>query len=48
MNTVNQYTLTMIRREKHLVLPMVTSIILVQNLYDILFQYVIDAEKKSY
>ncbi|HAA09279.1 MAG: hypothetical protein ACOX6F_06465 [Syntrophomonadaceae bacterium] len=47
MNTVNQYTLTMIRREKHLVLPMVTSIILVQNLYDILFQYVIDADKEE-
>jgi hypothetical protein len=47
MNSVNQYTLTMIRCEKHLVLPTVTSIVLVQNLYDILFQYVIDADKEE-
>lgn len=47
MHSVNQYTLTMIRCEKHLVLPMVTSIVLVQNLYDILFQYVIDADKEE-
>lgn len=41
------FSLTMIRREKHLVLPTVTSIVLVQNLYDILFQYVIDAHKEE-
>jgi len=37
----------MVRCEKHLVLPTVTSIVLVQNLYDILFQYVIDAQKEE-
>jgi len=37
----------MVRCEKHLVLPTVTSIVLVQNLYDILFQYVIDAHKEE-
>lgn len=47
MQSLNQYTLTMVRCEKHLVLPTVTSIVLVQNLYDILFQYVIDTHKEE-
>lgn len=42
-----QYTLTKIRCEKHLVLPTVTSIVLTQNLYDVLFQYVIDDHKEA-
>lgn len=47
MQSINTFTLTMVRCEKHLVLPTVTSIVLVQNLYDILFQYVIDAQKEE-
>jgi hypothetical protein len=31
----------------HLVLPTVTSIVLTQNLYDVLFQYVIDDHKEE-
>lgn len=47
MQSTNPFTLNMVRCEKHLVLPTVTSIVLVQNLYDILFQYVIDAHKEE-
>lgn len=47
MQPINQFTLNFIRREQHLVLPTVTSIVLVQNLYDVLFQYVIDAHKEE-
>ncbi|HOQ10068.1 MAG TPA: hypothetical protein PLG09_08095 [Syntrophomonadaceae bacterium] len=47
MQSIHPFTLTLIRQEKHLVLPTVTSIVLVQNLYDILFQYVIDAHKEE-
>ncbi len=47
MHSVDQYTLTRIRCEMHLVLPTVTSIVLTQNLYDVLFQYVIDDHKEE-
>ena len=43
----NKFRLEFITREKHLMLPNITSIILVQNLYDILFQYVITKEKEE-
>ncbi|NLO20901.1 MAG: hypothetical protein GX119_02725 [Syntrophomonadaceae bacterium] len=33
--------------EQHIMLPNTTSIILVQNLYEVLFQYVIDPEKEA-
>jgi len=41
------FHLKFINQEKHLLLPNVTSIILVQNLYDMLFQYVITKEKEE-
>lgn len=41
------FNLEYISEEKHLLLPNVTSIILTQNLYDVLFQYVISAEKEE-
>ncbi|NLO03967.1 MAG: hypothetical protein GX126_16890 [Bacteroidales bacterium] len=41
------FSLEFIGQEKHLLLPNVTSIILTQNLYDILFQYVISEEKEA-
>jgi hypothetical protein len=44
---LNKFHLEFITREKHLMLPNITSIILVQNLYDILFQYVITKEKEE-
>lgn len=47
MHSVDRYSLTRVRCEKHLVLPTVTSIILTQNLYDVLFQYVIDDHKEE-
>ncbi|HZK43690.1 MAG TPA: hypothetical protein VFC73_05310 [Syntrophomonadaceae bacterium] len=36
-----------IRNEKHLLLPNVTSIIIAQNIYDILFQYVVTPEREE-
>ena len=47
MYSEHQYTLAKIRRENHLVLPTVTSIILTQNLYDVLFQYGIDDHQEE-
>lgn len=41
------FSLDFLEQEKHLLLPSVTSIILTQNLYDILFQYVISEEKEE-
>jgi len=38
------FNLKYLRTEPHLVLPTVTSIKLTQNLYDVLFQYVISAD----
>lgn len=42
-----QFQLNFIGREQHMMLPTVTSIILTQNLYEILFQYVITEEKEE-
>lgn len=41
------FSLEYIGRENHMLLPTVTSIILTQNLYDVLFQYVISEEKET-
>jgi hypothetical protein len=42
-----RFHLHFINQEQHLMLPTVTSIIVTQNLYDILFQYVITEEKEA-
>lgn len=47
MKEVPQFRLDFIKQEKHLLLPNVASIIVVQNLYDVLFQYVINNEKEQ-
>ena len=47
MRDIKPYKLTLIKQEKHLLLPRITSIVLTQNLYDILFQYVITPEKED-
>ncbi|HNX27833.1 MAG TPA: hypothetical protein PKN87_00280 [Syntrophomonadaceae bacterium] len=41
------FKLEYLGEETHLLLPNVTSIILAQNLYDVLFQYVISPEKEE-
>lgn len=41
------FQLNFITQERHLMLPRTSSIVLTQNLYDILFQYVITPEKES-
>jgi hypothetical protein len=41
------FNLKYLRTEQHLVLPTVTSIKLTQNLYDVLFQYVISADTEN-
>jgi len=41
------FQLTFIKQEQHLMLPRTSSILLTQNLYDILFQYVITPEKEE-
>jgi len=47
MQSVREFRLTLVKQDRHLRLPTVTSIIAVQNLYDILFQYIIDPEQES-
>ena len=47
MPAPNNFRLDFLREEQHLMLPTVTSIKLTQNLYDILFQYVITEEKEE-
>jgi len=42
-----KFQLNYIKQEQHIMLPNTTSIILVQNLYDMLFQYVISPEKEE-
>ncbi|MEN6325301.1 MAG: hypothetical protein ABFD18_03695 [Syntrophomonas sp.] len=41
-----KFNLQFVNQEKHLLLPNISSIILAQNLYDILFQYAISEEKE--
>lgn len=47
MSEIPDFSLHFKKRELHLMLPEVTSILLTQNLYDILFQYVITPEKEE-
>jgi len=42
-----KFQLTYIKQEQHLMLPRTSSILLTQNLYDILFQYIITPEKEE-
>ncbi|MGI6435180.1 MAG: hypothetical protein ACOX0F_07460 [Syntrophomonadaceae bacterium] len=47
MQAVKEFRLTLVKQDTHLRLPTVTSIIVVQNLYEILFQYLIDPEQEN-
>ncbi len=47
MPELKNFKLTLLRQEQHLMLPTVTTIVLTQNLYDILFQYLITEEKEE-
>ncbi|MEA4923840.1 MAG: hypothetical protein VB084_00900 [Syntrophomonadaceae bacterium] len=47
MAVPNHFKLDFIREEQHLMLPTITSIKLTQNLYDVLFQYVITEEREE-
>jgi len=47
MSVLINFQLNFIKQEQHLMLPRTSSIILTQNLYDILFQYVITPEKEA-
>lgn len=44
---IPSFYLTYLRHEQHLMLPRVSSILLAQNLYDVLFQYAITPEKEE-
>ncbi|MEQ8176074.1 MAG: hypothetical protein ABRQ26_13520 [Syntrophomonadaceae bacterium] len=47
MSQLYPFTVNYLGQEQHLVLPTVTSIVLVQNLYDVLFQYVLTPEQEK-
>lgn len=47
MSEIPKFSLRYLKQEPHLMLPEVTSILLVQKLYDILFQYVVTPEKEK-
>ncbi len=47
MQGTRKFQLNYIGPEQHIMLPNTTSIILVQNLYEVLFQYVIEPEKEE-
>jgi hypothetical protein len=47
MQEFKKFQLNYLRQEQHIMLPNTTSIVLTQNLYDILFQYVINPEKEE-
>ncbi len=47
MHTARNFRLNFLTQEQHIMLPNTTSIILAQNLYDVLFQYVIDPDKEA-
>lgn len=47
MQKPKKFQLNYLRQEQHIMLPNTTSIILTQNLYEILFQYVIKPEKEE-
>lgn len=44
---MKEFRLVYIKRDTHLRLPAITSVIVVQNLYDILFQYLIDPDLET-
>lgn len=47
MQETKKFQLNYLQQEQHIMLPNTTSILLVQNLYEVLFQYVIDPEKEA-
>ncbi len=47
MFDLKTFDLSFIRKEKHFILPTVKTIIIAQNLYDILFQYMITPEREE-
>ena len=47
MSEPKNFKLNFLRQEQHLMLPTITSIVLTQNLYDVLFQYLITEEKEE-
>ncbi len=47
MIDLKTFNLSFIRKEKHFILPTVKTIIIAQNLYDILFQYMITPEREE-
>lgn len=47
MSETPKFSLRFIKQENHLMLPEITSILVTQKLYDILFQYVITPEKEK-
>lgn len=47
MSQLYPFTVHYVGQEDHLVLPNVTSIVLVQNMYDVLFQYVLTPEQEK-
>ncbi len=47
MTSEKPFQIKFIRKERHFLLPTVKSIIIAQNLYDILFQYVISLEREE-
>ncbi len=47
MNNLKSFQLKFVREERHFLLPTVKTIIIAQNLYDILFQYVINPEREE-
>ena len=42
----NLFTLKLVREERHLALPTVTSLVLVKEIHDVLYQYLVDEEKE--
>lgn len=44
---MEKFRLSFIRKEKHMMLSKTTSILLTQNLYDMLFQYVLTPQKEE-
>lgn len=47
MPAMKGFSLSFVKQDTHLRLSTLTSIIVVQNLYEILFQYIIDPEQES-
>lgn len=47
MKFMKEFRLVYLRKDVHLRLPTITSVIVVQNLYDILFQYLIDPDLET-